>query len=83
MPFHVTKKISYNSKDGTSPPIYLIDFINLSISSTYPPDPPIYLSTYQTHPPHLFLLLLLDTWPVYCMFLLGICNACPILTIAN
>ena len=83
MSFHVTKDISYNSKNGTTPPIHLIDFIDLSISSTYPPHPPIHLSTYQTHPPHLFISFLLAAWSVYYMFLPVVRNARLILTIAN
>ncbi len=61
--FPYNKKISYNSKNSTSLPIYLIDFIDLSTLSIYLPHlliDFIYLSIYyQTHLLYLFLLFLL------------------------
>ncbi len=40
--FYAIKNIKYNSKNGTSLPIYFIDFIDLFISLTYLLYLPIY-----------------------------------------
>lgn len=90
--FYVTKDISYKSKNGTSsqafihspcPSIYLIDFIHLSTLSIYLSYPPIHLSIYRNHTLYLSLLFLLNTWFVYCIFLLMDCNTRLVLTMVN